>query len=220
MSKLLDPLLERASTGERDTTRTFQPRNVESGIKLLNQNSGDLGSVIFITREIHESANILRRDVLVGELEDQARAFQRRSGAELLSSISSAGLSWRDLARVCRVSVPAVQKWRRNEGMTAESRETLARLASLIALLSKHLIEEPVPWLEAKVLANVGLARLDLLAAGRFDLVLALAAGNDSRPTVESILDEYQKDWRDTYVDNQFMVIIDTDGMSSIVPRA
>ena len=65
-------------------------------------------SVAAETLDFIESA--MKRD-----LDDGTLAADRESGLELLTELNAEGISWRDLARLAEVSVPALQKWRRGE---------------------------------------------------------------------------------------------------------
>lgn len=50
--------------------------------------------------------------------------------ASMLSDLAELGFAWRDIARLVKVSVPAVQKWRKGEKASGESH---SRVASLLA---------------------------------------------------------------------------------------
>lgn len=116
------------------------------------------------------------------------------------------------------VSVPALQKWRRGEGMTAENRSKLARIAGLIEMLEERFVNEPVSWLEMRVETGVALTPLDLVAAGRDDLVLELATETETAVR-ESVYAEYDPDWRSMLVDAAFESFIAADGAVSLRPR-
>ncbi|COW92632.1 transcriptional regulator [Mycobacterium tuberculosis] len=67
--------------------------------------------------------------------------------------------------------------------------------------------------------AGVGITRMDLLERGRYDLVLALASTHTGDGTVEYVLNETDKDWRETVVDNAFESYTAEDGVISIRPK-
>ena len=56
----------------------------------------------------------------------------------MLTELADLGFAWRDIARMVGVSVPAVQKWRKGEKASGDSR---IRVASLLA--AYNLITEP-----------------------------------------------------------------------------
>lgn len=171
-------------------------------------------------RDLHVDTAGLRRASLVGELEDRQQLVAKRSGLGLLGALADAGLAWRDIARLAQVSVPAVQKWRRGDGITGPNRSRLAKLVALLDVLDAHFITDPASWLEMPVKDGVGVSRLDLLAAGRFDLVLELVSDDGDVLAVDPVLDEFDPTWRTTYVDDRFETFVAADGVLSIRPKA
>jgi len=139
---------------------------------------------------------------------------------DMLSELSASGLSWRDVARLSRVSVPAVQKWRGGAGLTGESRMRLAGILALLDTLTECFINEPVSWLEMPVCDKVNLSRMDLVAADRTDLVIDLVRDLDDEKLAHHVLDEYQPDWRAVLVDERFETFVGNDGAVSIRPRS
>ncbi|MCC2319732.1 hypothetical protein [Cellulomonas xiejunii] len=136
----------------------------------------------------------------------------------MLDELSEHGFAWRDVARMMGVTVPALQKWRRGEGMAADNRAKLARIAGLIEMLESRFVSEPASWLEMQVEPGVALTPLDLIVAGRDDLVLELATESDTAAR-EAIYSEYNAHWRSEYVDAAFESFAAADGMMSIRPR-
>jgi len=162
----------------------------------------------------------LRRSALLRHWEELQRSAVSRDGRSLLTELGEAGMAWRDVARLAGVSVPAVQKWRRGEGITGANRLKLAGIVALLNFLRENMIDEPVSWLEIPVRTGVGVCALDLLVAGRYDLVLELSSDEySSLETATEVLDEFDPDWRTTRVNDQFEVYIASDGVPSIRPR-
>lgn len=162
----------------------------------------------------------LRRASLLELLGDRQRTVAARSGVELLRELSGAGTAWRDVARLMAVSVPAVQKWRRGEGITGANRLKLARLVALLDVLGDKMVSEPVSWLEMPVKEGVAASRMDLLVAGRYDLVLELATDEYTSIPVDEVLDQFDPEWRARFVDEHFETFVADDGVVSIRPRA
>lgn len=161
-----------------------------------------------------------RRHELIDDWEKRKHFQATRDGAALLHELSDYGMAWRDVARLVGVSVPAVQKWRRGEGITGQNRLRLAGVVALLECLEHKLINEPVSWLEMPTLTNVSVSQMDILAADRYDLVLELAADDPTIGTNRTqLLDEFDADWRTTRVDNDFEVFEANDGHLSIRPR-
>lgn len=170
-------------------------------------------------RNLHEDSAQVRRDALMYDLEARQHDVAAKGGAVLLGRAGEAGLAWRDVARIVGVTVPAVQKWRKGEGISGPKRLTLARLVALMDVLEANFIHEPASWLEMPIRDGVGLSRLDLLAAGRFDLVLLLIADDAVPVEIDQVLDEYDSEWRSRYVDDAFESFIAADGNMSIRSR-
>lgn len=153
------------------------------------------------------------------ELEFKTGERARCAPMHALEQLADYGFAWRDIARVVGVSVPAITKWRKGAGVTGENRLKIARLLALIDMLSDRFIGEPASWLEMPIQAGVGITRMDLLERGRYDLVLALASTHTGDGTVEYVLNETDKDWRETVVDNAFESYTAEDGVISIRPK-
>jgi transcriptional regulator with XRE-family HTH domain len=162
-----------------------------------------------------DSAEI-RRDRLIAELGERQNLVAAQSGPELLRIISDVGFAWRDIARLAGVTVPAIQKWRRGDGMTGNSRHALAKIVALLDVLDSRLITHPVSWLEMPVKDTVKVSRLDLLKANRYDLVLELASDSTTGASIDAVLDEYDADWRETRTDESFEAFRASDGVMSI----
>jgi hypothetical protein len=161
----------------------------------------------------------LRRQGLVRELEDRQEVVAASSGTDLLDVLSDAGFAWRDVARLAQVSVPAVQKWRRGEGMTGANRHKIAKVVALLDVLANHFVSEPVSWLEMPVKDGVALSRLDMIADGRFDLVLELISDDGDPVSASAVLDEFEPNWRESLVDTAFEAFVASDGVVSIRPK-
>jgi hypothetical protein len=161
----------------------------------------------------------LRRRGLVHELEDRQQVVAASSGTDLLDVLSDAGFAWRDVARLAQVSVPAVQKWRRGEGMTGANRYKVAKVVALLDVLANHFVSEPASWLEMPVKDGVELSRLGLISEGRFDLVLELISDDGDPVSASAVLDEFRPDWRESLVDNAFEAYVASDGVVSIRPK-
>ena len=169
-------------------------------------------------RALHVDSAAARRSVLLADLEDRLQAVAAAEPLKLLRALGDAGMSWRDLARLVQVSVPAVQKWRRGGDITGANRLRLARVVALLDVLSANAIVEQVSWLEMPVKDGVHVSRMDMLADGRFDLVLELISDDHTTVPVEGVLDEYKPSWRTSRVDDRFETYIDAEGVVAIRP--
>jgi len=107
--------------------------------------------------------------------------------------------------------------------MSAANRFKVAKVVALLELLEEGLIIEPVSWLEMPLKEGVELTAMDLLFAGRYDLVLEFADDSFDDPSaripVEKVLDEFDPDWRSSRVDHVFESVRAGDGSISIQMR-
>lgn len=159
----------------------------------------------------------LRREELTRRWQEVAHALLRKSPQELLDEIADQGIAWRDVAKIIGVSVPAIQKWRRGQGLTGENRWRVAQVAALLQVLCDFQISAPASWLEVPLMGEYSPSALDMLAAGRYELVLELADDEySSTSSVEVTLDEFDPNWRESQRDDGFEVVMSSDGLPSI----
>jgi transcriptional regulator with XRE-family HTH domain len=116
------------------------------------------------------------------------------TAVQLLEDLSTLGFAWRQIAKMLKVSVPAVQKWRKGERMSPENFERLALLLSMCDLLPEFFINDPASWFEVRILPTVPIRPMDLFAAVQDELLLDWASGHVKEP--ERILDAAFPDWR------------------------
>lgn len=199
------------STGGRDVFLELPQTTLSSRL------AGDADVLHRRVRDLQEATASHRRSALLSDLEVRQQEVAARSGGELLAEISNAGLAWRDIARIVGVSVPAIQKWRRGEGMSGARRLSLAKIVALLGVLNDSMISDPSSWLEMPVKQGVTVSRLELLCSDRYDLVLLLVV-DETAPAVEvdRVLDEFDPDWRRTRARDGFESYVASDGVVSI----
>ncbi len=143
------------------------------------------------------------------QLEAKARELAKRSPSDLLDDLAGKGFSWRDIAALAGVSVPAVRRWRHGEPPTAKRRLAIARLLALVEILREdHLVFEVASWLEMPLAVGAPVTALDLAVAGRYEDVVDVAA---QQATGEEVLDRWHPDWRERY-SSDFEVFEAADG--------
>lgn len=175
------------------------------------------GLLVQDATDLHNETNQLHADTLDELLRAQASELAARPVVDLIGTLGDAGFSWRDVARLVGVSVPALRKWRLGEPATGENRLKVARLVALSDLLEdKAMIADPASWLEVPIVEDVPICGIDLLAARREDLLFRLALQQGVDP--ESILDDFEPDWRSTYR-GTFEVFEADDGHLGLRPR-
>lgn len=137
----------------------------------------------------------------------------RASATDMLNELAGLGFAWRDIARLVGVTVPAVQKWRRGEGMTGERRFKLASLLAACDLIAEHYeVQEIASWFEMPLVGGVPITPIDLYIAERPDLVFEHAGGNADP---EQLLTVFEPEWRDLHR-SEFEVFRSADGDLSI----
>jgi hypothetical protein len=202
----------RITRGDADYTLTWPGSETMPSKSLLRY--ADL--MVRDSLEYHGDVLDHRRDMNLMELDRRTALRAKAASHEALAQLSDEGFAWRDVARVLRVTVPAVTKWRKGAGTTGQNRLAIARLLALLDMLADRSIVEPASWLEMPLLDGVSLTGLDLLSAGRFDLVLELASAHPGDQTSYAVLDEFQSDWRTALVDGRFEPFTAEDGAVSI----
>lgn len=150
------------------------------------------------THDVHEEIGRLHSDTLEGELNSRTARHARETLSTLLTQLSALGFSWRDIARISGVSVPAVRKWRKGESATPANRRRVARVLALCEIAAgRYHIADVAGWLEMPLHPEAPVSGLDLMASERFDLVLKLAS--DQPGDSEGVLDALDPDWRNRY---------------------
>lgn len=137
-----------------------------------------------------------------------AQAFET-----LLEHLSDLGFSWVDIAKMARVSVPALRKWRRGDTPSPHNRRTVAELVSLLDIIGERspMIQDVAGWLEMRLLPEAPVTGISLLADRRFDLLLRYASGEDAH----TVLEAYHPGWEETY-DSPVKVFVAEDGLPGL----
>lgn len=130
----------------------------------------------------------------------------------VLDTLADYGFSWRHIARLAGVSVPAVQKWRRGERLSPDSRSRLGLTLAIATFIHRRYGIEPAEWMELAI-PPADLTPIDLFVQGRLDLVLDLASRAEP---AESILSEFDPNWRQTHMTAPYRTFVDEDGAVGI----
>lgn len=135
--------------------------------------------------------------------------FTKRPVLEQLEELSEMGFSWRGVAKMLGVSVPATQKWRRGEGVSSENRRRLSDILGACELLTeRRYVADVVSWLEVPLVPGIPVTPIDLWAAGEQRLVFQRAI---EKVSPEEVLTRFQPDWRERY-QSDFETFRDVDG--------
>lgn len=173
------------------------------------------------TTETSSEAMQLHRNVERLHLGQMTRELEAVPPTALLDALADEFLfPWSLLARIVDVSPTAVRKWRRGETVTPTFHHRLAEFLGFCRTLQQRdpRITNLPHWLEMPLDARVDITRVDLFLQGVRTELLDMAAG---RRTGENLLDETVSGWRKRADrSEQFQVLMDDDGMPSIVPRS
>lgn len=209
--------VETAATGSsvglddtiEDPTRTIAEL-VEQAGHLKNQTR----ILVADTNEVHQSTEELHTESLTSLHRRMSYDQAKFSLPSLLDELSAMGFSWRDIARACGVSVPALRKWRNGAPAIGENRLRVAKFMALcIIARDQYLIDDVASWVETPLHQDAPLTVLDLVAEERLDLALQLASEQGTDP--ERILDLFDPEWRDHYA-SKVEVFTGPDGLPGL----
>ena len=162
------------------------------------------------THTQHSSAVEDHQTTYLKEWQQRVKIHSQRSPEDMLTSLWNSGLSWRDIARILKVSVAAVQKWRSGEKMTAKN---FARLRDFIAAYDLIAAHRPgvdiATWLDVPILSDVPITPQHLWSDSDHETFFEFALG-DLKP--EDALDALDPEWRRRYREDGFEFFVGSDG--------
>lgn len=209
MTDLYD-LLDASGT---ETTALRPPVPLDHTRSSADLLADDAGWLRHWSRAVNGTVVTLHDDALSLQLEARTNELKKRPLVDLLDECATRGFAWRDVARILKVSVPALRKWREGGGIDGAHRFTLSRLVAFCVIAeSEHGVSDVAGWLEQPLVSRCPVTGLDLAADERFEDLLALASGQIAP---ESVLDEAQPGWRDA-PDDGAEVFIAADGLPGI----
>jgi transcriptional regulator with XRE-family HTH domain len=209
----LEQIKEDRTTMQMLVSESDIPQTAAPSIAPLTES---VGSITNNTKILHDDASELHSNVLLLEWKQRTSNQVRLDMQTLLSSLADLGFSWRDIAHMIGVSVPAVQKWRQGGSAKGESRTNAAALLAAVEMIKHHyLVLDVASWFESPVVLGAPLTPMDIYAKNRADKVFQLASGN-AHP--ESVLDEVAPGWRDKYR-SEYEVFRANDGELSLRQR-
>lgn len=178
---------EQLPAGSAQRTLTIEER-----ARALTEGAGHLRNVTAIVTDdvadVHHRGFHLQLDTRVARLATQ-------EPVKLLDQLADMGFAWRDIARMIRVSVPALRRWRSGERPTGDNRRAIAQLLAFVQIITDQ-VYEPASWMEMQISSAAPITALDLYADGHLHVIFDLATGNT---TPEAALDSVQPDWRDRF---------------------
>jgi hypothetical protein len=133
----------------------------------------------------------------------------------LVELTEECGLGWSEIAKLVKVSVPAVRKWRLGGEIAPLRLHALAQLAAFLKVLRDHDVLEPAAWLSTPLSPEVdrSLTKAALYADGHMRLLLSYA---DHHINLEQLLRAVGVDLDKVTVRTE--LVRNEDGSLSIVP--
>lgn len=184
------------------TTRTTAVLLTEDAHELRNQ-----------VRTLNDSATQTHQKTYQHEWQVHTQRRGVEGTSTLLNDLADLGFSWRAIARMVGVSVPALQKWRKGERPSAANRHKLASLLAACDFISTHLyVEEIGQWFEMPVIEDVPITPIDLWSAGHQLLVFEHVT---QHLAPEEVMNQFDSEWRERFQSN-FETFIAADGERSI----
>lgn len=184
-----------------------------SSTKPSTQLVEDAGFLRSRVQQLDADTQGLHRDTQLHEWSDRALVLGKVAPLELLGTLADLGFSWRSIARMLGVSVPAIQKWRQGARVSGENRRLLANLVAACDMISEHyLVNDVASWFEMPLLHDVPVTPIDLYADGRYQLLFEYVSGHTD---TESLLTQLDPAWRESYR-SDFEVFRGEDGQLSL----
>lgn len=150
------------------------------------------------------------------ELNTRVQQKVKESPLTMLETLGNMGFSWRAVAQLLGVSVPALQKWRRGDGISGENRRKIATLlAGINVIASQYKVQEIDSWFETPIADETPVTPITIWSAGEY--ILALRYASDEL-TSEATLDAFDPDWRAKWT-SRFEAVRAEDGHISLVMK-
>ncbi len=201
-------LESRATAGDLTSTRSLTETRLTPP-----RLTTEVGGIRSEARALHNDVDDLHKRTHENEWRTAAAERGKASVMSMLTELADLGFAWRDIARLVGVSVPAVQKWRKGEKASGDSRIRIASLLAACDLITSHyLVDEIASWFEMPLSSAAPVTPITLYAAHRADLVFDFASGHADP---EALLSEFDPDWRERYR-SDFEVFEAGDGNRSI----
>ena len=206
-----------AVTSALETRATASSAGATSALTETRLMAAGLTSAIGGNRSVvsalNEDYTTLHKRIHDVEWRTVAAERGKASVTSMVGELADLGFAWRDIAQMIGVSVPAVQKWRKGEKASGDSRARLASLLAACDLIASHyMVDEIASWFEMPLSPTAPVTPITLYAANRADLVFEFASGHTDP---EVLLTEFDPEWRERYR-SDFEVFEAGDGNRSI----
>lgn len=179
------------------------------------------GVIRTLATAVSEAATDMHQGDYMVEHRVRTSELAGAGGQVLLGELADLGFAWRDIAKMIGVSVPAIQKWRRGEGLTGENARKLASLVAGCEIIQKFnpVIIDVAMWFEVPIVDEAPVTPIDLWATGNQQLVFEHARVDvSSRVDPYDTMDSFDPNWREKYR-SDFETFRAADGELSIRAR-
>lgn len=166
------------------------------------QRSEITGIIRTLATAVSEAATDMHQGDYMVEFRLRTSELAGAGGRTLLTTLADYGFAWRDIAKMIGVSVPAVQKWRRGEGLTGDNARKLASLVAGCEIIQKFnpVIVDVAMWFEVPIVDEAPVTPIDLWATGNQQLVFEHARVDvSSKVDPYDTMDSFDANWRETY---------------------
>ncbi|MGE3813031.1 MAG: hypothetical protein AB7I24_15940 [Candidatus Nanopelagicales bacterium] len=164
-------------------------------------------------RLLNDDVQDLHIDSRLNEWTERATKRVAEGPLDLLEHLSDLGFSWRDIARMVGVSVPAIQKWRRGGTVSGENRRGLANLVAACDLIREdYIVSDVASWFEMPLVKGTPITPIELYTQQQYPLLFDYASGHID---MEAAMNQLDPEWRQNYA-TEFEVFRAEDGQLSI----
>lgn len=171
----VESALEARATASNSTP---QPTLTETRLKAARLTS-EVGGSRSVARVLHEDYDDLHKRIHNVDWRIAAAERGKAAVTSMLAELADLWFAWRDIARLVNVSVPAVQKWRKGEKASGDSRSRIASLLAACDLITSHyMVDEIASWFEMPLSSSAPVTPITLYTANRADLVFEFASGH------------------------------------------
>jgi hypothetical protein len=160
------------------------------------------GVIRTLATAVSEAATDMHQGDYMVEHRVRTSELAGAGGQFLLTELADLGFAWRDISRMIGVSVPAIQKWRRGEGLAGENARKLASLVAACEIIQKFnpVITDVAMWFEVPIVDEAPVTPTDLWATGNQQLVFEHARVDvSSKVDPNDTMDSFDPKWRETY---------------------
>ena len=167
----------------------------------------------------HDASVDNHQSKYLDEWQQRVKEYSERSHQDILHSLWRSGLSWREIARLMKVSIAAIQKWRTGESPSSANFARLRDFAAVYDMVAAHKPNADIAnWLDVPILTDVPIRPIDLWTDhADHEVFFEYALGSLKS---EEALDAFDPDWRRRYREDGFATVVGEDGRLMITTKS